>query len=155
MGYWVREGEGGEGEGDCTILIVVKGMPKHTHRSKPERLGISIRRTGGLEDDDDVLDNIARVAGHNRLQGSKEDLQEFVECCETRQVALLVFLRQAVRCPVEEAGEHRTEGGIVELVDHLDGDFVERLLDIVQVCEVEVGLCAEGELLATQVECLE
>ena len=59
----------------------------------------------------------------------EEEGGEGVDGAEAEEAAFGVLLGEASGGPLQEVGEDRAEGRVVELVDHLDGDGVHKVLD--------------------------
>lgn len=62
-----------------------------------------------------------------------------------------ILLREG-RCPFDQLGKNRSERRVVELVDHLDRDIVDKVLDLLEVRGIEHGFRRERDLLPAEVK---
>lgn len=106
------------------VLVVLEALGQCAQDSAPKLLHRLVFWLDVLQTCHSIVKKICGVARDDRLEAVEEHDHETVYALATQCSAILVVLGQLIG-PIEQVAEYGSERGIVELVDHLDGDAVD------------------------------
>lgn len=116
----------------------------------PEGAGGGVGGVDGFKGGEGGGEEVGGVGCDDGFEVREEEGGEGVDGAEAEEAAFDVLFGEAGGGPLEEVGEDGAEGGVVEFVDHLDGDGVDEVLDLGDFVFGDLG--AGDSPLAAQVK---
>ncbi|TKW56967.1 hypothetical protein CTA1_7996 [Colletotrichum tanaceti] len=105
------------------VLVVLEAPCQSRQNAPPQLLLLRQLEVARLDDLDGVVHNVGCVVGDDRFEALEEHLQKPVDA-EAAQRASDDVLLGELRGPLDDVREDGPESRVVELVDHLEGDFL-------------------------------